>query len=440
MLIVALLTCSPSTTSFLQGIIVGSLTRVDATNDVVTGPSSPLRDSNHASSVSTLSGGRLCVHRLSDGAVLSETASPGPATFLAADEASGTVFASVEAEEGRHVVVPYRWDAAAAALMPLPALGTAGADHAPRPLAVLCGQLIVGTLHSSEVRVLSLPHCANPRRTALPLPGGLSVVGLAADVAGRTLVACCGGAGSPGGGTGVAHVVPWPLPTHSLASARAASPHGFVRRESNASQGLPDMPRLRSSSRGRLSFSMASTGRMPTGREQPQQRPASQGLLSSSSGPLGAVPPPQRRPVSQGLYPSSSAPLLPNPRMRSMSHGPRASVSTGRSVVPVRRTSQSPAPRRDSVIPPAARADARPSSVSAPRSRAVRAQSRQTARLESTAIRRPSGAPGPVGGPSPLRVQSQLRASPPRRNARGPTSSNLPFSSHGKSPPRRLAR
>ena len=147
-------------------------------------------------------------------------------TFLAADAATGTVFASTirRGPSGTlHVVSAFRWDADRAALDSLGEVTEAGLASAPRPLAVARAaspapaHLIVGTCGTPDLLVLALPACRLVHRAAAPPAGAggdqpegargeAAVAGLAADPSG-SLLAIVDAAGG-----GCTRIVAWPLP------------------------------------------------------------------------------------------------------------------------------------------------------------------------------------------------------------------------------------
>jgi hypothetical protein len=148
---------------------------------------------------------KLHVHRLSDGVRVASAEAAFP-TYVAADPASGTVYAST----GGHtscVVSAFRWDGAAlVAEGVVKAVGTA--DHW-RPLTVMppipgrhTSYFIVGTRMTPNLRVLSLP---DRRLVHTHTLEGMVVTGLAADPSGTALAVC-------DHTTATIHVLPWPLP------------------------------------------------------------------------------------------------------------------------------------------------------------------------------------------------------------------------------------
>jgi hypothetical protein len=148
---------------------------------------------------------KLHVHRLTDG-VRVASAKAVWATYVAVDQASGTVFVSTVARFSREVSA-FRWDGAAlVADGVVEAAGTAGED---RPLAVmpptpgrLTSYLVVGTRFKPTLRVLSLPDRRLIQKHTLE---GMEVTGLAADPSGTALAVC-------DAASKAIHVLPWPLP------------------------------------------------------------------------------------------------------------------------------------------------------------------------------------------------------------------------------------
>jgi hypothetical protein len=155
--------------------------------------------------VSDLGHSKLHVHRLSDG-VRVASAGAALAAYVAADPASGTVFASTVAYPSR-VVSAFRWDGAA--LVAEGVVEAAGNPDAGRALAVMpptpgrhTSYLVVGTLHVPTLRVLSLP---DRRLVHTHTLKGMGVIGLAADPSGTALAVC-------DAASKAIHVLPWPLP------------------------------------------------------------------------------------------------------------------------------------------------------------------------------------------------------------------------------------
>jgi hypothetical protein len=148
---------------------------------------------------------KLHVHRLSDG-VRVASAKAVCATYIAADPASGTVFASTVPDDD-FVVSIFRWDGAALVVNGVvEAAGTADND---RPLAVMpptsgrhTAYLVVGTCDVPTLRVLSLP---DRRLVHTHTLEGMEVQGLAADPSGTALAVC-------DAASAAIHVLPWPLP------------------------------------------------------------------------------------------------------------------------------------------------------------------------------------------------------------------------------------
>jgi hypothetical protein len=149
--------------------------------------------------------GKLRVHRRSDG-VRVASAEAVYASYVAADHASGTVYASTGAHHSCGVSA-FRWDGAAlVAEGVLEAADTA--DHF-RPLAVMpptpgrrTSYLVVGTLDVPTLRVLSLP---DRRLVHTHTLEGMQVMGVAADPSGTALAVC-------DAASKAIRVLPWPLP------------------------------------------------------------------------------------------------------------------------------------------------------------------------------------------------------------------------------------
>jgi hypothetical protein len=155
--------------------------------------------------VSDLSHSVLHVHRLSDGVRVASAEAAFP-TCVAADPASGTVFASTSPTDDYRVSV-FRWDGAA--LVAEGVVEAAGFANIDRPLAVMpptpgrhTSYLVVGTETEPTLHVLSLPD----RRLVLKHTlEGMEVTGLAADPSGTALAVC-------DRISKAIHVLPWPLP------------------------------------------------------------------------------------------------------------------------------------------------------------------------------------------------------------------------------------
>lgn len=179
--------------------------------------------------------GELHVRRCGSGEGVSTLAGVNGPTFLAADAATATVFASTvrrpagagaggaatPLQQQQHVVSAYQWDAAGGALVLLGEVREAGAAAAPRPLTVIrattaAAHLVVGTCGSSELLVLALPSCKAVHRFSVPPTAAASADGLqaaapaisgcAADPTGAFIAVIDAAAG------GATHVLAWPPP------------------------------------------------------------------------------------------------------------------------------------------------------------------------------------------------------------------------------------
>jgi hypothetical protein len=143
------------------------------------------------------------VHRLSDG-VRVASADAVLASYVAADPASGTVYASTGLD-GSYMVSYFRWDGTA-----LVAEGFVKATAKNwRPLAVMpptpgrhTSYLVFGTLFKPTLHLLSLPDCRVVHTHTLE---GMQLTGLAADPSGTALAVCYRASKA-------IHVLPWPLP------------------------------------------------------------------------------------------------------------------------------------------------------------------------------------------------------------------------------------
>jgi hypothetical protein len=148
---------------------------------------------------------KLHVHRLSDGVRVASMKAAWP-TFVAADPAFGTVYASTGASPSC-AVSAFRWDGAA--LVSEGVVEAGGTADNDRPLAVMpptsgrhTSYLVVGTGNEPTLRVLSLPDCRLVHTHTLE---GMQVTGLAADPSGTALAVC-------DSSSAAIHVLPWPLP------------------------------------------------------------------------------------------------------------------------------------------------------------------------------------------------------------------------------------
>jgi hypothetical protein len=148
---------------------------------------------------------KLYVHRLSDGVRVASAEAEAP-SYVAADPASGTVFAST-APDDDELVSAFRWDGAA--LLTEGVVEAAGTADYWRPLAVMpptpgrhTSYLVVGAYLKPTLRVLSLP---DRRLVHTHTLEGMDVTGLAADPTGTALAVC-------DAATRAIHVLPWPLP------------------------------------------------------------------------------------------------------------------------------------------------------------------------------------------------------------------------------------
>jgi hypothetical protein len=147
----------------------------------------------------------LHVHRLSDG-VRVASAEAKEATYVAADPASGTVYASTGAFYS-YAVSAFRWDGVA--LVAEGVVEAARTADIRRPLAVMpptpgrhSFYLVVGTYGAPPLLVLSLP---DRRLVHTHTLEGMEVTGLAADPSGTALAVC-------DAASKAVHVLPWPLP------------------------------------------------------------------------------------------------------------------------------------------------------------------------------------------------------------------------------------
>lgn len=156
----------------------------------------------------------------------------GP-TFLAADPATSTIFASTvrvpprgsrrtlsmassggpRGAEAEHVVSVYRWDATRRILIALGELVEAGAAVSPRPLTVVPGSdhhhahahLVVGTCGTADLCVLELPSCRAIHTCTLMGSPPPAITGCCANPSGTLLAVVDAAAGST-------RLLPWPLP------------------------------------------------------------------------------------------------------------------------------------------------------------------------------------------------------------------------------------
>jgi hypothetical protein len=149
--------------------------------------------------------GKLHVHRLSDG-VRVASAEAARANYVAADPASGTVFASTGVHPSCGVST-FRWDGAS--LVAEGDVEAAGTADNWRPLAVMpptldrhTSYLVVGTRYWPTLLVLSLP---DRRLVHTHTLEGMRVTGLAADPSGTALAVC-------DAAYKAIHVLLWPLP------------------------------------------------------------------------------------------------------------------------------------------------------------------------------------------------------------------------------------
>jgi hypothetical protein len=149
---------------------------------------------------------KLHVHRLSDGVRVASTEAT-KASFVAADPASGTVYACTGGHTSCVVSAFRRWDGAA--LVAEGVVKAAGNAEYSRPLAVMpptpgrhISYLVVGTLGRPTLRVLSLP---DRRLVHTHTLEGMKVMGLATDPSGTALAVC-------DAASKAIHVLPWPLP------------------------------------------------------------------------------------------------------------------------------------------------------------------------------------------------------------------------------------
>lgn len=141
----------------------------------------------------------LLAFRLSDGGLISSTRVKG-ASFLAADIATSTLFASVSRQIGPdkildcgHTVSSYLWRGGALELAgSVEAAGVTKNLFWTRPLAVMppapgksVSHLVVATCRADEVRVLALPACRLVHTFSLR---GMGVAGVAAAPTGTALV------------------------------------------------------------------------------------------------------------------------------------------------------------------------------------------------------------------------------------------------------------
>jgi hypothetical protein len=151
---------------------------------------------------------KLHVHRLSDGVRVASAKATSP-KYVAADPASGTVYASSHIYEEACTVSAFRWDGAA--LVAEGGVEAGFADHSgtQRPLAVMSptlgrhtSYLIVGTAWTSTLCVMSLP---DRRLVHTHTLEGMLVTGLAAHPSGTALAVC-------DYASKAIHVLSWPLP------------------------------------------------------------------------------------------------------------------------------------------------------------------------------------------------------------------------------------
>jgi hypothetical protein len=147
---------------------------------------------------------KLHVHRLSDGVRVASTKATYP-TYVTADPASGTVYASTGAYPSS--VSAFRWDRAA--LVADGVVEAAGTADNLRPVAVMpptpdrhTSYLVVGTCDKPTLLVLSLP---DRRLIYTHTLEGMKATGLASDPS-ATALAVCDFASK------AIHVLPWPLP------------------------------------------------------------------------------------------------------------------------------------------------------------------------------------------------------------------------------------
>ena len=150
----------------------------------------------------------LVYHRLSDGVRVGSVSSAGGSS-LAADPATGFVFASCTTPDYKEAVHAWSWAADASGLRAEPPVAAAGAEYGFRHLAVMppapgkrIAFLVVGFQGKSELRVVSLPALALVHTHTLE---GMQVSGLAADPWGGALVVCDMASTS-------LHILAWPLP------------------------------------------------------------------------------------------------------------------------------------------------------------------------------------------------------------------------------------
>jgi hypothetical protein len=155
--------------------------------------------------VSGLIPGKLHVHRLSDGVRVASAEAASP-TYVAADPASGTVYAGTGVYPS-YDVYAFHWDGAA--LVAEGVVEAAGTDSIWRPLAVMpptpgrhTSYLVVGTMDKPTLLVLSLP---DRRLVHTHTLEGIRVMGLVADPSGTALAVC-------DTASEAIHVLPWPLP------------------------------------------------------------------------------------------------------------------------------------------------------------------------------------------------------------------------------------
>ena len=161
--------------------------------------------------VSAHSEGGFKVLRASDGVVLHTVKVPGGSFYCAGDPLSATFY--IGKGPSPCSVSAFKWQPAegrdSGAIAPLGIVAGAGSTGNCRPMAVVppapglrTAYLLVGTIWSSELRVVSLPDHALVHTHDLK---GLSVTGLAADPTG-TAIAVCDKA------LRAVHVLSWPLP------------------------------------------------------------------------------------------------------------------------------------------------------------------------------------------------------------------------------------
>jgi hypothetical protein len=159
-------------------------------------------------SSSSHGGGELQVRKLSNGDRVQtlDVSTHGSPTFLAADHATSTVFASQDLTEG---VWSYKWDVASQKLLPLRAIETTAGIHAICSIAVVprapgsdTAYLLACACDGTIVSIFALPSCTKIHQYYFE---GMKVRGLAAEPHGSAL-AVCDDRGQ------CVHVVAWPLP------------------------------------------------------------------------------------------------------------------------------------------------------------------------------------------------------------------------------------